>query len=85
MRMTLEGKGYASDNYISPRIDLIKLETDVLGYILIQNYLQFPDSFYFPKFCPKYICEYLFIVDLFAFGIDSSWKNIVYTKTIHLI
>ena len=53
MRMTLEGKGYASDNYISPQIDLIKLETDVLGYILIQNYLQFPDSFYFPEFCPE--------------------------------
>jgi hypothetical protein len=33
MRMTLEGKGYASDNYISSQIDLIKLDVDVLGYI----------------------------------------------------
>jgi hypothetical protein len=39
---TLEGKGYASDSYISPQIDLIKIENDVLGYILIQNYSQFP-------------------------------------------
>lgn len=53
MRMTLEGKGFASDNYISPQIDLIKLEIDVLGYILIENYLQFLGSFYFLEFCPK--------------------------------
>ena len=73
MRRTLEGKGYASDNYISPQIDLIKLETDVLGYILIQNYLQFTDSFYFPEFCPKNICEYFFVVNLFALGINNSF------------